>query len=327
VMGLTEYVMEIRQELRTIRADISPNITAKMRPDSYFSKPVRDPVEVRRQSLELADKVERLLAMDQSPEVDLAKEELRRTVEKNFLRMLAAILVTGPTHTQEKSDDIFKLMRSVLNGELDFTPVVQRLPLILRDSETNQFVNLLITLRESERGNSGRQTSLDNTVQMTGKRQGLGGFPTAAQLLNSLQNPGQLLSGYQSGSNLVAPSQSVVTTSQNGQQVISGTAGVQTPQQQLLQQQLLQQQLLQQQIQQQQQITPGQNQNLQTISTVNGQQTVTQTDPTQTPNRNQLPSINSILEGITQANQLVKEIPSLVEGLQTIVESIEGIFG
>lgn len=160
VMGLTEYVMDIRSELRTIRSDIfiarSANVTPPIftnsttsRPLSYYSgKPIKDPVEVRKQSLVLADKVEKLLAMDQSPQVDLAKEELKRTVEKNFLRMLAAILVTGPMHTQERSDDIFKLMRSVLNGELDFTPVVQRLPLILRDSETNQFVNLLITLRE-----------------------------------------------------------------------------------------------------------------------------------------------------------------------------------
>lgn len=152
VLGLTEYVMEIRSELKSIREDLvesrsSANSTT-VRPVHYYSRPIRDPVEFRRQSLELADKVERLLAMDQSPEVDLAKEELRRTVEKNFLRMLAAILVTGPAHTQERADDIFKLMRSVLNGELDFTPVVQRLPLILRDSETNQFVNLLIALRE-----------------------------------------------------------------------------------------------------------------------------------------------------------------------------------
>lgn len=155
VMGLTEYVMEIRNELKTIRVDISQvkTLTSEAnkttRPLTYYSgRPIRDPEDIRRQSLELADKVERLLAMDQSPEVDLAKEELRRTVEKNFLRMLAAILVTGPVHTQERSDDIFKLMRSVLNGELDFTPVVQRLPLILRDSETSQFVNLLISLRE-----------------------------------------------------------------------------------------------------------------------------------------------------------------------------------
>jgi len=253
--------------------------------------------------------------MDQSPEVDLAKEELRRTVEKNFLRMLAAILVTGPTHTQERSDDIFKLMRSVLNGELDFTPVVQRLPLILRDSETNQFVNLLITLRESERGNSFRQGLL-NSVETSARgpttRQIVPNFPTAAQLLSSLQNPGQLLNGYQPNQNLVQSSQSVVSGNQNGQQVIS-SPGVQAQQQQLQQQQ--------------QQVIPSQTQNLQGITNNNNNNGNNVQEQIQQPNRNQLPTIDSILQAMTQTNNLIKEIPSLVEGLQTIVESIEGIFG
>src|SRR3989442_950843 len=81
VMGLTEYVMEIRNELKTIRADISQVKTSTSeankttRPITYYSeRPTRDPEDIRRQSLQLADKVERLLAMDQSPEVDLAKE-------------------------------------------------------------------------------------------------------------------------------------------------------------------------------------------------------------------------------------------------------------
>lgn len=39
-------------------------------------------------------------------------------------------------------------MKRVLNGQMDFTPVVERLPFLIRDSETNQFILLLKTLRE-----------------------------------------------------------------------------------------------------------------------------------------------------------------------------------
>ncbi|ODN00263.1 hypothetical protein Ocin01_06423 [Orchesella cincta] len=308
MMGLAEYVLEIKQELRSIRADLSetkPSNKTTARPITYYSKPVRDPEEVRRQSLELADKVERLLAMEQSPQVDLAKEELKRTVEKNFLRMLAAILVTGPAHTQERSDDIFKLMRSVLNGEMDFTPVVERLPLILRDTETNQFVNLLITLRESEQGGSFRQgilNSVENTVTGNNRPINRPIRPINGQV--NVPIDGQYVGP--TGGQYVGPTGGQFNGVTNGQYVGTGTG--------------------------------------QFIGSNNGQFNGPLNRPvgsnpaginqgqfpgvTQNPNQtNQLPSINSLIEAMTQTQQLIKEIPNLVEGLQTLVESLEGLFG
>ncbi|CAL8079247.1 unnamed protein product [Orchesella dallaii] len=370
MMGLSEYVLEIRQELKSIRADLSetrsnsstPSNSTTMRPISYYSKPVRDPEEVRRQSLELADKVERLLAMEQSPQVDLAKEELRRTVEKNFLRMLAAILVTGPAHTQERSDDIFKLMRSVLNGELDFTPVIERLPLILRDTETNQFVNLLIALREvslhqinarlslkkgtikaydftyqSEQGGSFRQgvlNSVENTVQGSNSNRQLnrpfprpingqvnvpinGQFtgPTNGQYIGSTNGQytrpinGQFTGPTTGQFNGATTGQfNGATTGQfngatNGQ--FNGVTNGQFNG-----------------------VTNGQFNPINTpINPANINPNIPGQLPGATQNPNQLPTINSLIDAMTQTQQLIKEIPSLVEGLQTLVETLEGLFG
>ena len=39
-------------------------------------------------------------------------------------------------------------MRNVLNGNMDFKPVVDRLPFLLRSGETNQFIILLKALRD-----------------------------------------------------------------------------------------------------------------------------------------------------------------------------------
>lgn len=111
------------------------------------SSPDQTPVIVTNQSLVLAEKVEQLLAKDPSPQVDLAKDELRRNVEREFIKTLAGFIVNeqaGP----EGEVIVLGVMRSVLNGELDFTPVVERLPTILRDSERNQFLNVLVTLQE-----------------------------------------------------------------------------------------------------------------------------------------------------------------------------------
>jgi len=97
----------------------------------------------------LAQKVEKLLAVQNNSVIEEAKDEISKQIEINLMRMLAAILVTGPQRTQMGTGDIFKMMKSVLNGHMDFRPVVQKLPYILRESETNQFTSILRTLRDN----------------------------------------------------------------------------------------------------------------------------------------------------------------------------------
>lgn len=43
--------------------------------------------------------------------------------------------------------------------------------------------------------------------------------------------------------------------------------------------------------------------------------------------QNQLPTINSLIDAMSQTNQLIKELPTLIEGLQTLIDSIEGAIG
>lgn len=63
----------------------------------------------------------------------------------------------------------------------------------------------------------------------------------------------------------------------------------------------------------------------------NGQQTGTGGDATQGAagqgNNGQLPNINSLIEAMSQTQQLFKELPNLIEGMQTLVESLEGLIG
>jgi len=115
---------------------------------------VNSEVEKVKQNEELAAKVEKLLTVKNNDKVEEAKEKVKEMIEKNFVRMLAAILVAGPTRTHQKSEDVFTLMKSVLNKELDFAPVVEKMPFILRETETDQFIAVLKTLREVKFMNS-----------------------------------------------------------------------------------------------------------------------------------------------------------------------------
>jgi len=155
VMGIAELVVDIKADLRLLRKEFifgKPNkkFESRIEPELAEATPLFLEDEKIRNNVALADRVEKLLAIENNLQVDLTKEEIKKTIQVNFVRVLSAMLVTGPPKTQQRKDDILKLMKSVLNGELDFGPVVEKLPFILRDSETNQFISLIKTLREEE---------------------------------------------------------------------------------------------------------------------------------------------------------------------------------
>jgi len=172
IMGIAEYVVEIRKSVNVMHTEVGhlqTAINSKYRAGNIVQLPrgqwVRTGSDVSVDEIlrreELAKKLERLFRSENITQVEALKEELTSVVENNFLRMLAALVVTGPVQVQERTSEIFRvtrqLMKTVLNGQMDFKPVVERLPFLIRDSETNQFILLLKTLRETERVSNKRQ--------------------------------------------------------------------------------------------------------------------------------------------------------------------------
>jgi len=143
LMGMAEFVIEINQNVKALQR------TFAVSPPRFYRK---SDDEVHQSREQIARRIEKLYARN-DPVVDKMKLEMEKRIQFNFIKMLSAILVTGPVHVQERSQDILKLMKSVLNGELDFKPVVNKLPFLIRDTETNQFVLLLKTMRDSELSN------------------------------------------------------------------------------------------------------------------------------------------------------------------------------
>jgi len=150
IMGIAEYMQQIsknvhlmQREVRQLQETLTPDAPRKTRVDISVD-------EILRRE-DLAQKIEKLFRNDNGTKVDIVKDELATVIETNFLKMLSALLITGPVQAQEKTPGILRLMKTVLNGQMDFKPVVERLPFLLRDTETNQFILLLKTLRDSER--------------------------------------------------------------------------------------------------------------------------------------------------------------------------------
>jgi len=150
IMGIAEYMQQIsknvhlmQREVRQLQETLTPDAPRKTRVDISVD-------EILRRE-DLAQKIEKLFRNDNWTKVDIVKDELATVIETNFLKMLSALLITGPVQAQEKTPGILRLMKTVLNGQMDFKPVVERLPFLLRDTETNQFILLLKTLRDSER--------------------------------------------------------------------------------------------------------------------------------------------------------------------------------
>jgi len=195
LMGIAEYIVNIDEAVKQVRSGVG-QVQLTLNDQEHISRPKRGgnpkPIFVSAAELSssrseneraikneiLARKVEKLLAVQNNSVVEEAKEEMTRQIETNFLRMLAAILVTGPARTQMRTEEIFVLMRSVLNGQLDFRPVIQKLPFILRESETNQFITLLKSLRETE-------VVTENVVDGTKSRQ-FGGLENMDKIIDAL---------------------------------------------------------------------------------------------------------------------------------------------
>jgi len=168
IMGIAEYVVDIQKSVAVMHREVGhlqTTLSSKYRnlvqlPRGHWVRADVSVDEILRRE-ELATKLERLFRSENITQVEALKTELTSVVENNFLRMLAALVVTGPVQVQERTPEIFRvtkqLMKTVLNGQMDFKPVVERLPFLIRDSETNQFILLLKTLRETERVNNKRQ--------------------------------------------------------------------------------------------------------------------------------------------------------------------------
>jgi len=153
VMGIAEFVVDIRSDLKDVKEVVQKKSQRSGRSNVVEVK-LDDPERIKK-NFELAAKLEKFFEAESELDpqlVEKTKEELKKTMELNFVRILSAMLVSGTMKTQGKTEDILKLMRSTLNGELDFGPVVEKLPFIMRDSETKQFIHLLNVLNEVELG-------------------------------------------------------------------------------------------------------------------------------------------------------------------------------
>lgn len=155
VMGIAEFVVEIKNEVKSVRKEVAEQNRQqnnKINSQGSLSRNEFDQIDSEdyraKKNALLADRVEKLLSVENNSQVDAAKEEMKKIMEINFIKFLSAMLVTGPMTTPEKSGDILKLMRAVLTGQVDFTPVVHKLPFIMRDSETNQIILMMQTLSE-----------------------------------------------------------------------------------------------------------------------------------------------------------------------------------
>lgn len=154
VMATAEIAMGIKSDLKLLRGELmmgkmNMRFEGRQHPDHGISLYQFSNSNLRiRHNLNLAERIEKIFDSDNSTLVNLAKEEIEKTIRINFIRVLAAMLINGPPSTQRRKEDILRLMKSVLNGELDFKLVVEKLPFILKDSETNQFINLIQMIKE-----------------------------------------------------------------------------------------------------------------------------------------------------------------------------------
>ncbi|CAG7728342.1 unnamed protein product [Allacma fusca] len=120
----------------------------------------------------LAGKTEKLLSIKNNPIVENAKAELEEQIQYNFLRTLSVILIAGPVRVQESNEELLKLMRVTLNGDLDFKSVVAKIPALLREDESTRFTSVMDTIQEIGTGTSNelqilRQTQ-SNTTSIAG---------------------------------------------------------------------------------------------------------------------------------------------------------------
>jgi len=114
-MGIAEFVQEINKnvkevkyEVRLIQSDSSKNNVVAQPP--RFQRWLSVDEILKRE--ELAQKIEKLFNNENATKVDAIKQEMTTVVETNFLRMLAAILITGPVQAQEKTPEIFRVSAS-----------------------------------------------------------------------------------------------------------------------------------------------------------------------------------------------------------------------
>ncbi|CAG7726382.1 unnamed protein product, partial [Allacma fusca] len=96
VMGIAELIVEIDRNVRSVHSSV---VKRQQR-----SLPTSD---VKENEI-LAKKLEKLLASQDNPDLEKAKEELEKQIEFNFLKTLSAILITGPVRAKERQSDILK---------------------------------------------------------------------------------------------------------------------------------------------------------------------------------------------------------------------------
>lgn len=157
VMGTAEIALGIKSDLKLLRKEImmgkmNMRFEGRHHPDSdkvdsdkVTPVQIQPPVSEMSQFLESFNNV---LANVTNSGVDSELESTRKIITTNFIRILSAMLINGPPSTQRRKDDILKLMRTVLNGEINYSAVVTKLPFILKESETNQFISLIQSIKE-----------------------------------------------------------------------------------------------------------------------------------------------------------------------------------
>ncbi len=129
IMGIAEYVVEIRKSVNVMQQEVGQlqtTINGRYRAGNLVQLPrghwVRSDVSVdeilRRE--ELATKLERLFRSENISQVEALKSELTTVVENNFLKMLAALVVTGPVQVQDRTPEIFRVTRQVHNNTDNF---------------------------------------------------------------------------------------------------------------------------------------------------------------------------------------------------------------
>jgi len=167
VMGMAEYIQEINKNVKDVKLGL-PHVENNGISATKKGRGLTVDEILKRE--ELAQKLEKLFKIENTTKVEEVKEEMASMVETNFIKMLAAVLLTGPVQAQERTPAILRLMRNVLNKQVDFKPIIDRLPFLIRTSETNQFILLLKALRDNERSRQfGGLSDIGKIIDAAGK--------------------------------------------------------------------------------------------------------------------------------------------------------------
>lgn len=114
IMGMAEYIQEINTNVNQVKEKMNqtpwPIKAGRMDSNPYRGLSV-DEILKRE---ELAQKIEHLFSSDNATKLETVKQDIVTVVETNFIKMLAAVLLTAPVQAQERTPQILRVGKRYL---------------------------------------------------------------------------------------------------------------------------------------------------------------------------------------------------------------------